>query len=101
MRSIFGRMREPLTAGLPQARAPRRAASGVEGLDDIADGGLPRGGITVVFGGAGAGKTLFGAQFLANGALTHGERGILVAFEESPAKLVENVSGFEWGAGPP
>jgi len=69
----------------------------VEGLDDVADGGLPRHGITVVFGGAGAGKTIFGAQFLAEGALARGEHGILVAFEENPEKIADNVSGFDWG----
>ncbi len=48
--------------------SPRRMASGVDGFDAIADGGLPRRGITVVLGGAGAGKTIFGIQVLARGA---------------------------------
>lgn len=69
--------------------------SGVGGLDRIADGGLPRGGITLVLGGAGAGKTIFGMQVLAGGA-KQGERGILVAFEEYADELVANTSGFLW-----
>ena len=69
--------------------------SGVGGLDRIADGGLPRGGITLVLGGAGAGKTIFGMQVLAAGA-QRGERGILVAFEEYADELVANTSGFVW-----
>ena len=69
--------------------------SGVGGLDRIADGGLPRGGITLVLGGAGAGKTIFGMQVLAGGA-KQGERGILVAFEEYADELVANTSGFVW-----
>jgi circadian clock protein KaiC len=81
----------------PEAHPVSRVASGIEGFDDIADGGLPRGAITVVIGGAGAGKTIFGAQFLASRAVASGERGILVAFEESPAKIVENLSRFDWG----
>jgi circadian clock protein KaiC len=77
----------------------RRVPSGVEGFDEIADGGLPLGGITAVLGGAGAGKTIFGIQVLAHGAREHGERGILVAFEESAEKILENTATFAWGDG--
>ncbi len=77
--------------------APGRFRSGIEGFDAISDGGLPRGGVTVVLGGAGAGKTLFGIQVLATGALTDGDPGILVAFEESSRKILENTAGFGWG----
>ena len=71
--------------------------SGVTGFDEIADGGLPRGGVTVVLGGAGAGKTIFGMQVLAHGAGEMNEPGILVAFEESAARVMANTSGFVWG----
>jgi circadian clock protein KaiC len=71
-------------------------ASGVDGFDAIADGGLPRHGITVILGGAGAGKTIFGIQALARGARDHAERGILVAFEESTEKILENTATFAW-----
>ncbi len=71
--------------------------SGISGFDNIADGGLPRGGVTVVMGGAGAGKTIFGIQVLAKGARDHHEPGILVAFEESAARIIENTASFSWG----
>jgi circadian clock protein KaiC len=74
-------------------------SSGVGGFDAIADGGLPRRGITVVLGGAGAGKTIFGIQALVHGAQQRGERGILVAFEESPETILENASTFAWRDG--
>ena len=80
-----------------EGAALRRLPSGIEGFDDIADGGLPRGGITVVLGGAGAGKTIFGVQALVYGAKQHRERGILVAFEESAEKILDNTSTFAWG----
>ena len=44
--------------GLPKCR------TGIQGLDEITDGGLPRGRPTLVCGGAGGGKTLFAAEFL-------------------------------------
>jgi circadian clock protein KaiC len=71
--------------------------TGIAGLDEIMDGGLPHGGVTVVLGGAGAGKTIFGMQVLASGARDHHEPGILVAFEESAARILANTSGLAWG----
>ena len=56
--------------------------TGIVGFDEITRGGLPAGRITVVLGGAGGGKTIFGAQTLAAGAREFGEPGIFVAFEE-------------------
>ncbi|HEY0467340.1 MAG TPA: ATPase domain-containing protein, partial [Polyangiaceae bacterium] len=71
--------------------------TGIAGFDEIADGGLPRGGVTVVLGGAGAGKTIFGIQVLANGARDDHEPGILVAFEESAERILANTASFVWG----
>ncbi|HWA38935.1 MAG TPA: circadian clock protein KaiC [Burkholderiales bacterium] len=74
-----------------------KAPSGISGLDDITLGGLPRGRPTLVCGGAGCGKTLFGMEFLLRGALEHGENGAFIAFEETPQDLAQNVRslGFD------
>ncbi len=77
--------------------ATSRMPTGIAGFDEVADGGLPRGAVTVVLGGVGTGKTTFGMQVLAKGALEHNEPGILVAFEESAGRVVANTSGFVWG----
>lgn len=71
--------------------------SGIAGLDEITGGGLPRGRTTLVCGGAGCGKTLFGVEFLVNGARDHGEPGVLLAFEETAQEISENVAslGFD------
>lgn len=79
------------------AAGPRRVPTGISGFDEIADGGLPRGGVTIVLGGAGAGKTTFAMQVLARGASEDHEPGILVAFEEGAARVLANTSGFAWG----
>lgn len=75
----------------------RKASTGVSGLDEILDGGLPQGRPTLVCGGAGCGKTLFSMQFLVNGALQFGEPGAFIAFEERPEDLAANVAslGFD------
>ena len=74
-----------------------RAPTGISGLDQITGGGLPRGRVTLVAGSAGAGKTLLGLQFLVAGARDYGEPGVLLTFEESAAKVADNVRslGFD------
>ena len=74
-----------------------RAPTGISGLDQITGGGLPRGRLTLIAGSAGAGKTLLGLQFLVAGARDYGEPGVLLTFEESAAKVADNVRslGFD------
>jgi len=77
--------------------------TGVAGFDEITAGGLPRGRVTVMLGGPGTGKTIFGVQTLVAGARDHDEPGILVAFEESAQQVFANMASFGWdlpGLGP-
>jgi circadian clock protein KaiC len=74
-----------------------KCPTGIQGLDEITDGGLPHGRPTLVCGGAGCGKTLFAAEFLVRGAVQFGEPGVLMAFEETEKELTANVAslGFD------
>jgi circadian clock protein KaiC len=74
-----------------------KAPTGIPGLDQITGGGLPLGRVTLVAGGAGAGKTLLGLNFLVAGARQYGDPGVLMTFEESAAKVALNVRslGFD------
>jgi circadian clock protein KaiC len=76
-----------------------KCRTGIQGLDEITGGGLPRGRPTLVCGGAGCGKTLLGAEFLVRGAVQFNEPGVLMAFEETEAELKANVAslGFDLG----
>lgn len=67
----------------PSGPAQPRMATGVEGLDDMLGGGLPRGCSVLIAGPSGSGKSILAAQFLAAGALA-GEAGVLLAFEQRP-----------------
>lgn len=77
--------------------ALRKAPTGIQGLDEITNGGLPRGRPTLVCGSAGCGKTLFAMEFLVRGATQYGEPGVFMAFEESAEELTQNVRslGFD------
>src|SRR4249920_1086418 len=81
---------------IPASRLPK-SPTGIQGLDEITDGGLPRGRPTLVCGGAGCGKTLLAAEFLVRGAVQFAEPGVLMAFEETEAELKANVAslGFD------
>ena len=74
-----------------------KCPTGIQGLDEITGGGLPRGRPTLVCGGAGCGKTLFAAEFLVRGAAQFGEPGVFMSFEETEAELKANVAslGFD------
>ena len=74
-----------------------KAPTGVQGLDEILGGGVPRGRPTLVCGAAGCGKTMFAAEFIVCGALKYDEPGVFMMFEESAAELTENVRslGFD------
>jgi circadian clock protein KaiC len=74
-----------------------KCPSGIPGLDEITNGGLPRGRPTLVCGSAGCGKTLFGMEFLVKGATEYGEPGVFMAFEETAEELTKNVRslGFD------
>lgn len=73
-----------------------RVKTGVEAFDDLVMGGLPRARSTVVGGTPGSGKTVFATQFLAHGISHFDENGVLVTFEEPPADIEANMSGFGW-----
>ena len=80
----------------PPTRLPK-CPTGIQGLDEITDGGLPRGRPTLVCGGAGCGKTLLAAEFLVRGAVQFDEPGVFMAFEETEKELTANVAslGFD------
>lgn len=74
-----------------------KAPTGIQGLDDIMDGGLPRGRPTLLCGDAGSGKTLMAMECLVRGATLYGEPGLFMSFEETAEELAQNVTslGFD------
>ncbi|HNB36353.1 MAG TPA: circadian clock protein KaiC [Anaerolineales bacterium] len=72
-----------------------KTPTNIIGLDEILLGGVPTGGLTLLNGRAGTGKTLFGLEFLVKGAQM-GEPGVLITFEEQEDALRRYAAGFGW-----
>jgi circadian clock protein KaiC len=74
-----------------------KTPTGIQGLDEVTGGGLPKGRVSLVCGNAGCGKSLLAMQFLVSGAVRYGEPGVCLNFEETEKKLAANVAslGFD------
>ncbi|HIE14982.1 TPA: hypothetical protein EYP70_06890 [Candidatus Bathyarchaeota archaeon] len=72
-----------------------KVSSGILGLDEMLDGGFPRGRIILLCGGPGTGKTVFSLQFLAKAA-ERGEAGVYVTLEEPLELIRKNAETFGW-----
>src|SRR5688572_15326406 len=74
-----------------------KAPTGIQGLDQITAGGLPRGRATLVCGGAAFGQTLLGGALLVRGAVAYGEPRVFISFDETAREVIQNVRslGFD------
>ena len=71
-----------------------KSQTGIQGFDEITNGGIPAGRPTLVCGGAGCGKTLFAMEFIVRGATQFNEPGVFMTFEETNEELIQNVSSL-------
>lgn len=83
---------EPVDSEIP------RIDLGVEGLDDMIQGGVPERSLMAAIGGPGTGKSTFGQQFVQHG-LEQGERAVFLALEETKSKQIRSAEekGWDWG----
>ncbi|MEB3816922.1 MAG: KaiC domain-containing protein [Desulfurococcales archaeon] len=76
-----------------------RVKTGIPGMDEILNGGIPERNVVLLSGGPGTGKSIFSYQYLWNG-LRQGEPGVFVALEEHPVQVRINMSQFGWDVKP-
>jgi circadian clock protein KaiC len=73
-----------------------RVPIGIKQLDEILKGGLPEGGLYLIAGGPGAGKTILGSAFIYFGAMRYGDPGLYVTFNEKSESFRAFVSTLNW-----
>jgi circadian clock protein KaiC len=76
-----------------RARPLDRGTTGVEGLDDLLDGGIPVGDAVLVTGPSGSGKSVLAAQFIEAGA-HQDEPGVIAVFEEHPVEYLQRAQSL-------
>lgn len=76
-----------------------RVKTGIDGLDEMLEGGLPRSQAVAVMGSFGTGKTTFGLQFIQQG-LKQGEKGIFISLEEDQESILAAARAFQWDLAP-
>jgi len=73
-----------------------RVPTGVKGLDELIEGGLPKGSTVLLSGGTGTCKTIFSMQYIYNGAMQYNEPGLFVTIESNPKNIAWNMESFGW-----
>ena len=73
-----------------------RTKTGIPGIDELTNGGIPKGSNILISGGPGTGKTILATQYLYNGALQYGEPGVFVTLEGNVRDIAWNMESFQW-----
>ncbi len=76
-------------------RKRERCVTGIEGLDTILNGGIPRGNSVLVTGSCGTGKTTLSLEFLVHGAL-QGENCLFISVTEASEKMLNNIVPYDF-----
>ncbi|MFH1448157.1 MAG: ATPase domain-containing protein [Candidatus Micrarchaeota archaeon] len=72
-----------------------RVKTGVAGLDELIEGGFPKGSVVLISGSPGTGKTIFGLQFLVEGPKNN-EKSLYISFEENRQSILDQANQFGW-----
>ncbi|TFG05584.1 MAG: hypothetical protein EU536_01720 [Promethearchaeota archaeon] len=79
-----------------KGRGVRKLLSGIRGLDEVLEGGIPYGRPLLISGSTGTGKTVMLNEFLYRGITQFNQNGVFVTLEENPEDIIINVEGFGW-----
>lgn len=88
--------REEAPKPVAKPAGDERVPSGIEGLDELIEGGFERNSVILVCGDAGSGKTTLSLQFLYNGAKQYDEPGIFITFEEGKKSIYKHALQYGW-----
>jgi len=76
--------------------AIKRLKTGIKGFDKLVEGGFTENSTVLVCGTPGTGKTIFGLEYLYNGATKFNEYGLYITFEQPEQALINQASQFGW-----
>ena len=88
--TVFPRQKAPLLQPRPVAYEEEKLAFGVQGLDEMLEGGVFRRSSTLIASSSGTGKSLLSLQFLIDGA-RRGKPGLFVSLEEPSEQVINNA----------
>lgn len=71
--------------------------TGINGFDEITEGGLLKNKTTIISGASGCGKTIMSMEFLIRGAMNFNEPGVFMSFEETEEELIDNMESLHFG----
>jgi circadian clock protein KaiC len=74
----------------------KKVISGIAGLDELVEGGLPEGRVILVIGGPGTGKTIFCSQFLYKGIYENNQNGVFISLDEGKDHFYSEMQKFGW-----
>lgn len=77
-----------------------RIKTGIKGFDELIEGGIPKGSKVLIVGSPGTGKTIFGLQFLYNGATEYNEKGLFISLEQKEETIKKQAYQFGWDLNP-
>jgi KaiC/GvpD/RAD55 family RecA-like ATPase len=77
-----------------------RVQTGIKGLDELIEGGFPKGSTILLAGGTGTCKTIFSMQYIYNGAIQFNEPGLFVTIESNAKNITWNMQSFGWDIRP-
>lgn len=73
----------------------KRIKTGIRGLDELVEGGIPEKSVVLITGSTGTGKTIFALNFLVEGAIND-EPGVYISLQESPQENINQMKLFGW-----
>ena len=93
---VYRRAQSRPMAREEQPTSGKRLSTGSGAIDELMDGGLYEGSVTMTSGISGTGKTVLGVQFLCT-SVAAGHKTLLVSLDEHPRQLIRNAAslGFD------
>lgn len=88
--------RETTKSSKPPKFVVQRIHSGIEGLDEMMNGGIPQGNLVVLSGDPGSGKTVLCWEFIYDGIVQYNENAVYVSLEDTEETIYSGALEFGW-----